>query len=121
MTYAEKVVSAKFDKMRIKTLYANKNMVNPKVDYQLKNRHVEQGVEDCLRYFDDAQFFLSEELRAQLREVKKQVKKNEEKLKNRNNKKKRRSSVSASMYQQKMIQSFAKSKTLSKSMSIRNK
>jgi hypothetical protein len=53
-------------------------MCSLKVDYQHKNKHVEQGVEDCLRYFDDTQFFLSEEMRAQLRDVKKQVTKNEE-------------------------------------------
>ena len=39
-------------------------MLSHKVDYQLKNRNVERGVEDTLRYFDDTQFFLSEEMRA---------------------------------------------------------
>ena len=38
---------------------------------------MEKGVEDCLRYFDDTQFFMNEELRTQLRDVKKQVNKNE--------------------------------------------
>ena len=84
--------------MRIKTFTKNKKIVDHKVDYQFKNNHVEKGVEDCLRYFDDTQFFMIEELRAQLREVKKQVTKNEDIIKNwerkaRKSEAKKRSSV----------------------------
>ena len=36
-------------------------MVHPKRDYQLKNRYIEKGVEDTLRWFDDIKFFISKE------------------------------------------------------------
>lgn len=96
--HAEVVVNKKFEKMRIKTFTKNKKIVDHKVDYQFKNNHVEKGVEDCLRYFDDTQFLMNEELRAQLREVKKQVTKNEDIIKNwerkaRKSEAKKRSSV----------------------------
>jgi hypothetical protein len=41
-------------------------MIHPQVDYQKKNRFVETGVEEGLRYFDDTNFFLQSELRAEL-------------------------------------------------------
>ena len=56
-------MSLKFEKKRIKEYNANKKLVDHKVDYQYKNNQVEKGVEDCLRYFDDTQFFMDEELR----------------------------------------------------------
>ena len=54
-----------------------KFMVHPKRDFQVKNRYIEKGVEETLRYFDDTQFFLSKEYREQLRALKKQIEKNE--------------------------------------------
>jgi hypothetical protein len=61
LNYAEHKVNDKFLRKRVKDVRTNKSMINPKVDYQIKNRHIETGVEDTLRYFDETQIFVNEE------------------------------------------------------------
>ena len=46
-------------------------MTVPSVDYNVKNKYVESNVEDCLRWFDDYQFFVDNDLRGNLKELKK--------------------------------------------------
>jgi hypothetical protein len=46
-------------------------MTAPSLDYNYKNKYVENGVEDCLRWFDNYQFFEGEDLSRNLKELKK--------------------------------------------------
>ena len=80
--YAENKVLGKLMRKRVKDIKFQKHMVSPKVDYQIKNRNIETGVLETLRYFDDTQLFLSEEVRQTLHDLKKKIKKNEEQFRN---------------------------------------
>ena len=67
ISHAEKLVQKKYDRKRAKEMERNKKIVSHKVEYQIKNKHVEQGVEECLRYFDDT----NNAVISQLKEIKK--------------------------------------------------